>query len=53
MTSDRRATHLRVAVKAVITRDGGLLVVEYEDEKGPWYTSQAGGSNLGRRYRKH
>jgi len=33
---------LRVAVKAVITKGDALLVVEYEDDKGPWYILPGG-----------
>lgn len=42
MSSIPRATHLRVAAKALIRKGDSLLVVEYEDEEGSWYILPGG-----------
>jgi 8-oxo-dGTP diphosphatase len=39
--------HIRTSARAIVQRDGALLVVRYRDERGDWYTLPGGGQRHG------
>jgi ADP-ribose pyrophosphatase YjhB (NUDIX family) len=40
-------SHVRTSARAIIERDGELLVVRYRDERGDWYALPGGGQRHG------